>query len=601
MSTPDWGTTRGLWPLVRFLIRASPGRQAIYGTSALVADAVVPLSAFGIKLLTEGVIGGDAGRAVFGGAVLAGAGVAVDGLYWTGMALQFSLIERVGHAVDGELMRLSGAVPGTEHLERSDYHDRVELLREERDDLANLPVAAVRALSVVIRSAITLFLLASLHPLLLALPLFGLPSLFIGRRNARQSLAVAEEVAEAQRHANAVFDLATMATTAKEMRIFRLGSVLLSRHRDDWTAVDQPLRAVERRVAMRAAAGWTVFALGFGLAAGFIVRRAAHGAASAGDVAFALLLATQVNSSLNWAVTTAGWFQYSVRAAMRFLWLREYTATAVARSQPPSAAVIPGQLADGITFRGVSFLYPGTDLQVLRHVDLRLPAGAVVALVGENGAGKTTLVKLLCRFHEPTSGAILLDDQDLAETPPDAWRSRVSVALQDHARFELLAREAVGVGDLAAIDDGSRVELAVESAAAGDIVERLSDGLATQLGRSFDQGQELSGGQWQKLALARSMMRVDPLLLVLDEPTAALDPHSEHALFEGFAARAARARQRSGAITLLVSHRFSTVRMADLIVVLQHGQITEVGSHRDLVARGGVYAELYELQARAYR
>jgi ATP-binding cassette subfamily B protein len=231
-----------------------------------------------------------------------------------------------------------------------------------------------------------------------------------------------------------------------------------------------------------------------------------------------------------------------------------------------------------------------------------LPAGAVVAIVGENGAGKTTLVKLLAKMYEPSSGSILVDDVPLARLPAAEWRARLAGAFQDFFRFEFSAGHTVGLGDVPRMDDRPAVAAAVDRAGAADVVERLRAGLDTQLGPTWPEGVELSFGQWQKLALARGFMRDQPLLLILDEPTAALDAETEHALFERYAAAARGAgSSTSGRVTILVSHRFSTVRMADLIVVLDGARLVEVGTHDELMAKSGQYAELYGIQAAAYR
>jgi ATP-binding cassette subfamily B protein len=248
----------------------------------------------------------------------------------------------------------------------------------------------------------------------------------------------------------------------------------------------------------------------------------------------------------------------------------------------------------------VTFAYPGTTRPVLDDVNLTLPAGSVVAIVGENGAGKSTLIKLLSKFYAPTGGRIMVDDADLGRMPTDEWRRRLSGAYQDFYRFELRAQRNVGVGDLPRAEEEPAVVAAVGRAGAEDVVHTLPQGLATQLGKAWPDGVDVSFGQWQKLALARGFMRDHPLLLVLDEPTAALDAETEHALFERYAASAHR-HNPVGGITILVSHRFSTARMADLIVVLDGSRVTEVGSHQDLVARGGQYAELYAIQAAGYR
>jgi ATP-binding cassette, subfamily B, bacterial len=225
-----------------------------------------------------------------------------------------------------------------------------------------------------------------------------------------------------------------------------------------------------------------------------------------------------------------------------------------------------------------------------------------VAIVGENGAGKTTLVKLLAKMYEPSSGSILVDDVPLARLPANEWRARLAGAFQDFFRFEFSAGHTVGLGDLPRMDDRPSVAAAVDRAGAGDVVERLKSGLDTQLGPTWPEGVELSFGQWQKLALARGFMRDQPLLLILDEPTAALDAETEHALFERYAAAARGGDNKaSGRITILVSHRFSTVRMADLIVVLDGARLVEVGTHDELMAKNGPYAELYGIQAAAYR
>jgi ATP-binding cassette subfamily B protein len=282
-------------------------------------------------------------------------------------------------------------------------------------------------------------------------------------------------------------------------------------------------------------------------------------------------------------------------SAQRLAWLEDLAAQQNAHVDES----VPDRLTEGIRFEGVSFVYPGTSREVLEDVDLTLPAGSVVAVVGENGAGKSTLVKLLARMYTPTSGRITADGVDIGHVDVEQWRERLAGAFQDFARLEFLAATTVGLGDEPRQDDRAAVGSAVDRAGASSVVDDLGQGLDTQLGPSWDGGVDVSFGQWQKLALARGYMRPEPLLLMLDEPTAALDAETEHALFEQFAV-GARKEAANGRVTVLVSHRFSTVRMADLIVVLDGARVAEVGSHDELMARAGPYAELYSIQAQSY-
>jgi ATP-binding cassette subfamily B protein len=280
----------------------------------------------------------------------------------------------------------------------------------------------------------------------------------------------------------------------------------------------------------------------------------------------------------------------------RLAWLEDYAERVAASSNAP----VPDVIRTGITFDQVSFAYPGSSRLVLQDVSLALPAGAIVAIVGENGAGKTTLVKLLARMYDPTAGSILVDGVRLADMPAHQWRERLAGAFQDFVRFEFTAQHSVGLGDVPRLDVESAVAAAVGRAGATDVLERLPAGLATQLGPTWPGGVDVSFGQWQKLALARGFMRDRPLLLILDEPTAALDAETEHALFERYAG-AARQPDAAGRITILVSHRFSTVRMADQIVVVDGARVVETGSHDQLMAANGRYADLYRIQARSYQ
>ena len=340
---------------------------------------------------------------------------------------------------------------------------------------------------------------------------------------------------------------------------------------------------------------WTVFGLGY---VGAVVFVASGLGASAATVLLVLAAGARLSGYVGATVGEIGFLRgIWMDGSRRLAWLEDYADAQTTGDQPA-----PTRLEDGIRMEGVSFTYPGATRPALEDVDLFLPAGAVVAVVGENGAGKSTLVKLLAQMYPPSAGRILVDGRPLQSFAPGAWRDRMAGAFQDFFRFELPAQQSVGVGDLPRLDDAAASAVAVRRAGADDVVERLEAGLATQLGPSWRDGVDLSFGQWQKLALARGFMRDDPLLLVLDEPTAALDAETEHALFQRYAnAAVTGALGENGRIMILVSHRFSTVRMADLIVVLDGSRVTEVGSHAALIRLGGQYASLYEIQAASYR
>ena len=354
---------------------------------------------------------------------------------------------------------------------------------------------------------------------------------------------------------------------------------------------------VERRAALLGIAQDTLFMLAVGGAVIFVLWRAGRGESTVGDVVMAVYLCQRIQRQVVAPIQAMSSVAGDLRAAGRMAWLRDYAA---GETRSPNAGPVPDALVGGIIFDNVSFRYPGSRRWVVRDFSLHIPAGSVAALVGENGSGKTTLVKLLARMYEPTKGRVLVDGTDLRTIDPVAWRLRLSAAFQDFARLELTAQHTVGVGNLPGLDDRVAVGRALADAGASEVVDALPRGFDTQLGVTWDEGADLSTGQWQKLALARAFMRTKPLVLFLDEPTASLDAETEHDLFARYSA-AGQASSACGAVTVLVSHRFSTVRTADLIAVVDHGRLAEAGDHQQLMALQGVYADLYKLQARSYR
>jgi ATP-binding cassette, subfamily B, bacterial len=389
--------------------------------------------------------------------------------------------------------------------------------------------------------------------------------------------------------------LASTAAPARELRTFGVTGALLDRHARLGDEVNRTALRAARRAAVWESAGWFLYAAGFAGAALVLILRAAHGDTSPGAVVEAVSLLRRAQRQVSGATTSAGSFATAMTTADRLLWLTDYAAAA----QAAGTSVVPARLAHGIRVEQLGFSYPGEPAPVLTDVNLDLPAGSTVALVGENGAGKSTLVKLLTGMYRPSGGRITVDGTDLASIGPARWRAATTGAFQDFVQFQMALGDGVGGGDLPRIGDHDAVRGAVAAAGAAGLVEELPGGLATLLGPWIG-GRSLSQGQWQRLALARGLMRQAPLLVVLDEPTASLDAPSEAALFARYAQAARRLGEVAGTITVLVSHRFSSVHMADQIIVLDEGRVAESGDHPALLARQGIYAELFTLQAEGY-
>jgi ATP-binding cassette, subfamily B, bacterial len=533
------------------------------------------------------------------------------------------LSDRVTFFLSARIAEQVNAVSGVDHLERPAYLTELDLLQQNLRSLGNGPRQILLVIQVLVRTVGIVVILAVIFPPLAVLPLCALAPVAGERFSVWLRQRSDERLAAERRLANDLFSLATSAGPAKELRVFGAAAPLRERHRSLARTVNAGTARAAILGGLLGAAGWLIFAAGFVAGITVVVVRAAHGTTNVGAVVLAVTLIQRAQLQVGQAAAAIGQLLTTARTARRLLWLEDYAAAdrdrqagkkSTARAAGGGAgtagggasvagngpAAVPDTLSRGITLREVSFGYPPDGATVLDGIDLHLPAGSAVALVGENGAGKTTLVKLLTGMYQPTAGQVLLDGVPLADLDLAAWRERTAAAFQDFVRYELLAKETVGIGDLPRLDHSSALNQALHRADAATIAEALPDGLATPLGRSFTRGQDLSGGQWQRLALARGMMRDVPLLLILDEPTASLDAITEAALFERYLA-ARKLASQAGAITLLVSHRFSTVRMADLIVVLDNGQIAASGDHASLIRAGGLYAELYEMQARSYR
>jgi len=585
-------TIPSMWRLCKLGLRYEPGLMTVSFALALLGALPDALVALWFKVMADGVSAHDMARLRFGAIALGISGVATWFLRVVGQRVTRRFRDKVTIALESHVARLQATIPTIAHQERPEHLDRLAMLRDQIFVLDHMYLAVFSMAGWILRLIVVMALLASIHPALVLLALAAGPAVFTSMWRPAAEQAAQQRAAPFNRLARHLFATATTAASAKEVRVTGIGDSLIRDRRRAWQYGHEPIAAARWTSMLWHAASWAIFGAAY---VGSIVFVSAVLRAPAASVLLVLaaggLLSAYISATVGELGFLRGFWAYGAR---RLAWLEDYAASFSVSAD----LAAPARVDRGIRFDRVSFAYPGTNTLVLEDVTLDLPAGAVVAVVGENGAGKSTLVKLLARMYEPTSGRIFVDDTDLSRVPADAWRERLAGAFQDFVKFELRARHSVGLGDVPRLDDEPAVAAAVERGGADDVIARLGSGLDTQLGPTWPSGVDVSFGQWQKLALARAYMRDQPLVLVLDEPTAALDSETEHALFERYASGA---REAGGAITILVSHRFSTVRMADLIVVLDRSRVAEVGSHDELIARGGQYAELYGIQAAAYR
>jgi ATP-binding cassette, subfamily B, bacterial len=478
-------------------------------------------------------------------------------------------------------------------FEHPDYYDRLQNARREG---SYKPVELINDTFQIVQNMITLISFAALmlrfSPwLVLILLATSIPAFIAETRFSEQGFRLLTRRAPETRQINYLARLLTEDTAAKEIKLFNLGNTLLARY---MTLFDKFFREDKSLAVRRAVVGFglgLVATLGFYGSYAWIVWRTVLGSISLGDMTLYLSIFRQGQTTFQSILAGIGnIYENNLFMAhyFEFLELKPQMQVAAPRQK------LPVSLIRGIEFRGVGFRYPESDEWVLRGIDLKIPPGEKIALVGHNGAGKTTLIKLLSRLYDPTEGAILLDGIDVRALDPVELRQKIGVIFQDFVRYHLPVSENIGFGQIEAADRMDRIVESARKSGADAMIESLPDGYQTLLGRWFHGGHELSLGQWQRVALARAFMR-DAEILVLDEPTASLDARTEYEIFQHFKELTA------GKMAILISHRFSTVRMADRIVVIQGGQIVEIGSHEELLRMEGTYAQLFSMQAEGYR
>ena len=588
-------------PRVFQLVKDSSRGFAAGIVALLIGQAVIPASMAWVgKLIVDAVV-----QAARTGARADERRVVEYVLVEFGLMVVSTVLSR-GQALLRDLMRASlgnhvntmilekAATLELRHFEDADTYDKMQNARRE---------ASVRPLSLVLELASLgqqLLILISYAALLarlswwstLVIVAASLPAFFAEARFSGESFRLNSWRAPEGRRQNYLEWILTRDSHVKEVKIFGLAPLVLGRYR----ALFDKFYSEDRRLALRkSAAGLLLGALSllaFYASYLFMADRAARARITLGDLTLYLAAFRQGQAAIQSALASIGsLYEDGLFVSNLFSYLDIPTAGESPRARPSSAAKGRSQL---IEFREVAFRYPGSDREALHGVNLRIEPGEKLALVGDNGAGKSTLIKLLLRLYDPTRGAILYGGVDLRDFDPRDLRDRIGVLFQDYVKYQFTALENVGLGEVRAISDRPRIDAAVDRAGARTVVDELPQKLDTMLGGWFEEGHELSGGQWQKIALARAFMRDQAELLVLDEPTASLDAEAEHDLFLRLKALAA---DRSA---ILISHRFSTVRTADRIAVLQGGRIAELGSHEALLAEDGRYAHLFRLQASGY-
>ena len=585
---------------LRFVLAIGPRTDRFRSLLVVAVALLEPATGVGLAVLL-GLFSALASRHSTHGLVVLTLSAAIfvmltQGTFIAGYFTRLRLQEEIQNQIELRLIDVVGTTPTLEIHERPSRSDKAATARATRGQIGPAFDRLVWLTGAALSLIASAVLMASVVPVLAVLPLFAVPTVLATQAADKRRGQAEQRATPSTRLAAHLFTLATTAATGRETRLFGLAGELRRRHRAQWDAAGRDIARTDGRARVTVALAWLLFVLAYAGAIVLMVRACLAGHASLSLVVTAVAVSSQITGQVQGLLNLSFWTLESLRATRVFLDVVEDGTAERAAVVPATPAAVPAALRHGITLEGLTFQYWNREQPSLDAVDLHLPAGAVVALVGENGAGKSTFVTMLTGLYRPNAGRILVDDTDLAQLSPEEWRARTTVAFQNPVPIEMSLQDTVGLGLLDHLDDPERILEALRTAGGDRLLSALPDGLDTRLGRKSWDGKGLSGGQWQTVANARAAMRRTPLLRILDEPSASLDARAEEWLFKQYS----ELNRLDGGVTLLVTHRFTTARAADLIVVLDHGRVAEVGTHDSLIQADGPYADLYRLQARYF-
>lgn len=592
------GLVKTVLEILRFSWRVAPKRLAIGLSLLLLGSACAPAAAASIRLAIDA---SPAGAPFHIPPALPAAVLLLVGqvaLSHFSHLWYFELGELAEVDFSKRVSRLVGNLAAVQ-VSAKKTRDDVSLLQQDARRMRGSVSSVLQLIGTFVQIVLTSVLLASVSPWLLALPAAAAIPVMMSRRAEKVLQTLREVTAPDYGQLDHYRELVVRPETQKELRVFGAAENLHTRHRqEEGRILAEVSRSTRSYLGIRIG-GQSIYVVAIIMTVLLLAHLAGLQLVSIGDLGMSVVLLLQIGTQVANLITTSAEVSSIEYAFARLDTLTEHDPSSD-RDFDGESRGVPETIKKGITFDNVSFIYPDAQGPTLTELNFTIPAGSVCAVVGENGAGKSTLINLILGAYTPSSGHISIDGVDLASLDQDGWVKRTSALFQGFLRFQGPARISIGIGNLAQIGDGPAIARAIAAAECGDLIEKIG-GLASTLGSDYEDGRNLSGGQWQSIGFARTMMRTDSHVLALDEPASALDPERELALYEAYARAAECTKNASGGITLMVTHRLSSVSRANFVLVLEHGKLTQFGPPEVLILdKKGLFAQLYDKQAAVF-